>query len=115
VLDSTSRIMTENVLLLLHGKNLNISRVYYLILWVQILFGITVFSLGFDEPKNLIVLGAVINAFTMFVYTGLLLWLGNRALARPLRPSWWRNAALLLTFAFFGYFCTLTLIDKFFA
>jgi len=114
VLDSTSRIMTENTLLLLRkAKKVPVSRVYYAILWAQILFGIAVFSLGFDQPLTLITLGAILNAFTMFSYTGLLLFLNNTMLARELRPSLWRNLALVGTFGFFGVFCLLTILEQF--
>jgi hypothetical protein len=110
VLDSTSRIMTENVLLLHRGDHsYNVSRLYYAILWIQILFGIAVFSFGFSQPRELITLGAIINAFTMFSYTGILLYLNNRLLAEELRPSIWRNFALLFTFFFFGTFSVLTI------
>ncbi|MDD5041351.1 MAG: Nramp family divalent metal transporter [Candidatus Peribacteraceae bacterium] len=108
VLDSTSRIMTENALLLTRKRTARVSLVYYGILWTQILFGIAVFSLGFDQPRELIVLGACVNAFTMFVYTGLLYMFNNRVLARPLRPSLWRNGVLLASFLFLGFFCGVT-------
>ncbi|OIO54147.1 hypothetical protein AUJ46_03965 [Candidatus Peregrinibacteria bacterium CG1_02_54_53] len=108
VLDSTSRIMTENALLLTRKRTARVSVVYYCILWAQIFFGIAVFSLGFDQPRELIVLGAVINAFTMFVYTGLLFCFNNNALARPLRPARWRNAVLIASFLFLGFFCGVT-------
>lgn len=112
VLDSTSRIITENILLLNSGSSANVSKVYYIVLWVQIAFGITVFSAGFDQPLLLILLGAVINAFSMFVYTGIMLWLNNTKLAKETRPALWRNLVMGATFLFFGGFCTLTAIDK---
>jgi len=108
VLDATSRIMTENALLLTKRRTARVSLVYYFILWAQILFGIAVFSLGFDQPRELIVLGAVINAFTMFVYTGLLYMFNNCVLPKALRPSLWRNGVLLLCFLFLGFFCGVT-------
>lgn len=112
VLDSTSRIMTENALLLKHTGEMRVSAVYYVILWLQILFGIAVFLLGFDQPLTLITLGAIINAFTMFSYIGLLLWISNRMLPIPLRPSMWRNFALTASFLFFGAFCAMTLAEQ---
>ncbi len=113
VLDSTSRIITENALLLAPKKTHNVSRSYYVVLWLQILFGITVFLLGFDQPLTLIVLGAMANAFSMFVYTGILLWMNNRILARELRPAPWRNLVMICTFLFFGAFCMVTAVEKF--
>ncbi len=111
VLESTSRIMTENVLLFKDAATANTSKVFYAILWLQIIFGITVFLAGFDQPLTLITLGAVINAFTMFVYTGIILFLNNRILPQPLRPSFLRNFLLLATFVFLGVFCTMTVVS----
>lgn len=112
VLDSTSRIITENVLLLAPKAMHNVSRSYYVVLWMQIFFGIAVFLIGFDQPLTLIVLGAMLNAFSMFVYTGILLWMNNRLLAAELRPAPWRNAVMLCTFVFLGAFCLVTAAEK---
>ena len=112
VLDSTSRIITENLLLLTNKKSIRVSKVYYTILWIQILFGIAVFSAGFDQPLTLIVLGAMINAFSMFIYTGIILVLNNKLLAKVLRPRPWRNLVMTATFIFLGYFCVVTLLTK---
>lgn len=114
VLDSTTRIITENLLLLKSAQNsFSVSKAYYLVLWLQILFGISVFSLGFDQPLQLIILGAVINAFSMFVYTGILLWLNNRVLEKEVRPAAWRNLVLTFTLLFFGTFCVVTAYMEF--
>lgn len=112
VLDSTSRIITENILLLRSGSSRNVSKLYYTVLWVQIAFGITVFLAGFNQPLTLIILGAIINAFSMFVYCGILLFMNNTLLQKPLRPTLFRNLVLLGTFLFFGCFCLFTAIEK---
>ena len=109
VLDSTSRIITENMLLLTGSTSLNVSRAYYAVLWTQILAGIAIFMVGFDQPLRLIVTGAVINAFSMCIYTGLILWLNNRCIASALRPRAWRNIVMAATLLFLGVFCFLTL------
>ena len=111
VLDSTSRIITENILLLSRRSSANVSRVYYAVLWTQIVFGIGVFTIGFDQPLALIVLGAIINAFSMFVYTGIMLWLNNTSLQGALRPALWRNLVMVATFLFLGFFCAVTLLN----
>lgn len=112
VLDSTSRIITENVLLWRnHQDSAPVSKIYYSVLWIQIVFGILVILAGFTQPRELITLGAVINAFAMFVYTGLILYLNNARLAEPLRPSPWRNLILSATFIFLGIFCYLTVFS----
>lgn len=120
VLETTSRIITENLLLLRqqltsraghHPEegNYDVSKIFYLVLWTQIIFGIAIFLLGFDEPRALITLGAVLNAFAMFFYIGMILYLNNRKLHPQLRPSGLRNLVLLAAWLFFGFFSLLTL------
>ncbi|MBU1071214.1 Nramp family divalent metal transporter [Patescibacteria group bacterium] len=110
VLDSTSRIISENTHLL-KKKPGNLSKTYFLALWLQIVFGIAVFSLGFNQPQQLIILGATLNAFAMFIYTGILLYLNNFRLPQPLRPHPIRNLILISSFIFLGYFCLQTLLS----
>lgn len=106
LLDATTRIIAENALLSsAMPRAWSISKVYYWVLWMQIAFGILVFALGFNQPLTLIILGAIINAFSMFIYTGILLYLNNRSLAKALRPSLWRNIMLAFTGVFLGAFC----------
>lgn len=104
ILDSTSRIIAENILLLQKNMSNNGSRAYYAVLWTQILFGLTVLIIGFDQPKQLITLGALINAFAMFIFAGLLLLVNNGLLEKPLRPSWFRNLAVSIGFVVLGGF-----------
>ena len=68
------------------GK-INLSKIYYSFVWAQIIFGITLFLFNIYEPKTLIVLGAVINAFAMFVHLGLVSWLNQKALPKVFRPN----------------------------
>ncbi|MBU2577779.1 Nramp family divalent metal transporter [Patescibacteria group bacterium] len=113
VLESTSRIISENFFLLFKGKGgqlkANLSKGFYLALWGQIIFGITVLLLGFKEPRFLLTLAAVINAFCMFVHLGLTYFLNKKTLPVELRPALWRKAILLIAFIFFGVFSYLTL------
>ncbi len=109
VLDSTSRIITENLILFRGAPSGRVSRIYYLVLWFQIIFGIVILSSGLAQPRQLITTAAVFNAVTMFVYTILIFYLNNTRLPKPLRPSLIRNICLLSTFLFFGFFCFQTL------
>ena len=110
VLDSTSRIITENVLLTSGNHTARVSKLYYTVLWLHIAFGILVMLSGFTQPRELITLGAIINAFSMFVYTGLIFYLNNFRLPHPLRPSLWRNLALTATFMFLSFFFFKTIL-----
>ncbi|TSC84646.1 MAG: Uncharacterized protein G01um101413_30 [Parcubacteria group bacterium Gr01-1014_13] len=116
VMDSTSRIMAENVAIARLKKipdgKINLSKIYYLFLWAQIAFGIVLFLLNIHEPKTLIVLGAVINAFAMFVHTGLVYWLNHKSLPVIFRPGLFRKIAILVIFLFFGFFSAVVLLDQ---
>lgn len=112
VLDATSRILTEN--LILGSKKIGqvrVSRIYYLILWFQIFAGIAVFLFGFKEPFQLLILAAILNAWAMFVHSGLTLWLNLTSLPLKLRPGFIRILAMILAFLFYGGFSFYTLWD----
>lgn len=111
VIDATSRIMSENLILLNQNrfKVENLPKFYYFFLWSQITLGVVIFMSGITEPLTLLVLGAVLNAFTMFVYTILILWLNNSLLEKPLRPNILRKLFLISAFVFYGIFSFLTI------
>lgn len=106
VLDSTSRIISENIILTRPHKFTTraIPRAYYLTLWAQIAFGILVFLLGLKDPRTLVTLAAVINAFAMFVAIGLTYFLNIKNLPKVLAPSFIRRVLIVGIFVFFGMF-----------
>ena len=118
VLDSTSRIMSENFALkqLSINKNkkktINLSKVYFIFVWAQIAFGIILFLLNLYEPLVLIVIGAVINAFAMFIHIGLVNWMNYKVLPKDVRASMIRRALIIGIFIFFGVFSAITLLSK---
>jgi len=116
VMDSTSRIMSENFAIRkVHGKSeakINLSKIYYSFVWAQIAFGITLFLFNIYEPKTLIILGAVINAFAMFVHLALVSWLNQKLLPKVFRPSLIRKIIIGIIFIFFGVFSFIVLMDK---
>jgi hypothetical protein len=118
VMDSTSRIMAENLAIKkLNGQErgkINLSKIYYSFVWAQIAFGIILFLFNIYEPKTLIILGAVINAFAMFVHLGLVSWLNHKSLPKVFRPSLWRKIVIGLIFVFFGIFSLVVFWDKIF-
>ncbi len=110
---STSRIMTEN-LIITNPKRFtpkSVSKFFYFFLWLQILAGISVFALGFTEPLTLVVLGAVLNAISMFIYTGMVLFLNATLLPVKTRPNLLRKFALLVAFLFYGSFSIFTVVN----
>lgn len=112
VLDSTSRIMAENWGLIRIKKlddPVDISRYYYLFLWLQIIFGIVcLVSISFSS-RAFLVIGAVFNAIAMFVHIGLVQWLNYRTLPRSVQPGLIRRILLLMAFIIFGSLSIFTL------
>ncbi len=117
VMDSTSRIMAENLAIKKlggqKGGKINLSKIYYSFVWAQVAFGIILFLFNIYEPKTLIVLGAVINAFAMVVHLGLVFWLNNKSLPKVFRPNLIRKIIISIIFLFFGFFSLVVLWDKF--
>jgi Mn2+/Fe2+ NRAMP family transporter len=113
ILDATSRIMSENLVILntRKFKVQNLSKYYYIFLWLQIIGGIVILLLGFDQPLALVITGAVLNAFSMFVYTGLILWLNKTNLDKSLRPNLIRTILIICAFVFYGGFSLITIIQ----
>ena len=106
VMGSNSRMMTEN-LVLTSPKRFQIkaaSTYFYAFLWLQILAGVIILASGFTEPLALVVTGAVLNAISMFIYSGLILWLNLTNLDKKVRPSAFRVAAVFSAFVFYGAF-----------
>ncbi len=114
VMDSTSRIMAENVAIKMikgNGK-INLSRLYAGFLWAQIAFGIILFLTGFTDPKVLIILGAVLNAVAMFVHIGLVNYMNHRVMPKPFQAALYRKLIMSLAFLIFGAFSLFTLWDQ---
>ena len=111
VMDATARINSENLVILDQNrfKIQHLSYFYHAFLWIQIILGIVVLLVGFDQPLQLVTLSAFLNAMTMLVYTIAILWLNQKTLAKELRPVWWRKLILILIILFFASFTGLTL------
>ncbi|EKD57986.1 MAG: hypothetical protein ACD_57C00056G0002 [uncultured bacterium] len=114
VYGSNSRISGENLVIINPDKYKigNLPRYFYLFLWIQILLGIAVFAVGFTEPLGLVVFGAVMNAISMFVYSGMILRLNTTILEKPLRPSILRIIVVFSAFIFYGGFSAFTIVQN---
>lgn len=112
VLESSSRIISENVMLLFYkkGKKVNLSTGFYIALWTQIILGIVIYVFGFKEPRLLLTLSAVLNAAEMMVSFPLIYLLNKRALIQEIQPGKIRIAIMFAAFIFFLFFLSITLI-----
>ncbi len=110
VYGSNARIASENLVITNKEKFTTdkLSKFFFSFLWLQIAIGIGIFALGFTEPLALVVTGGVLNAFSMFIYTGLILWLNKTSLVTLARPGWFRTIAVLCAFLFYGGFSLFT-------
>jgi hypothetical protein len=115
LLDAVARVAADLLdTALRNRRSPGLSRLYFTVVWLMVANGALVLGLGFDQPLALIVLSAALNGIVMFLYSGLLLWLNVTSFDPPVRPSALRIGALVLAFAFFGYFSVLTLYDRLF-
>ncbi|HLE48624.1 MAG TPA: Nramp family divalent metal transporter [Patescibacteria group bacterium] len=114
VFASTARIMSENLVLASPKKfSVNkLSKYFYLFLWFQILAGIVIMLLGFNEPLKLVITGAVLNAITMFFYSVMLYILNTKSLPYAIRPTTFRRAMILGGIFLYGGFSLFTLIKN---
>ncbi len=111
VLESSSRIISENILLTFYkpGSTTNPSLAFYLALWGQIGLGIIVLLLGFHEPRALLTLSAILNAVAMLFAFPLMYILNHKNLAARYRASYLFQGLFALGFAFFVFFVGITL------
>ncbi len=118
VLDSTSRIMAENTAIKKLGEHqtgtINLSKIYFTFLWLQIAFGVVLFLANIYEPRTLIVMGAVINAVAMTVHIALVNIANYILLPKVLQMRLWRKIILVLIFIIFAGFSSVTILDMVF-
>ncbi len=113
VFAATSRISSEN-LVLIDSKKFPVkkSSIYFFIfLWLQIILGIVIFSLGITEPLTLVVIGACLNAVTMFIYSGLIYIVNTKLMKKDIAPGLFRRFALIFAFIFYGGFSLFTVYN----
>jgi len=85
---------------------------FYFALWGQITLGILVLLSGWQEPRFLITLSAVLNATAMMIAFPLIYWLNRRELPKSIQASWWRKLVMLIAFTFFVIFVALNIIQN---
>lgn len=84
--------------------------VYYTVL--ALLLGWGLFAMGLTEPIILLQLGANVAGLVMVVGALHILRINTTLLPQPLRPTYWRRAALVLMALFYGFFVCLSLLGR---
>lgn len=115
VLESSSRIISENILLMFHkpGKksSFNITLWFYIALWSQIGLGALIYLAGFQEPRVLLTLGAVLNAAAMMMAFVFIFWLNKTRLDKKFQAGLLRKGIMAVAFTFFLILVLITLKD----
>ncbi len=114
LLDACARISSDIVKTnwLRSNSNWSKDRLYFFMLWGQIVFGCLIMLTDFNQPLVLLVLSASLNGGVMLIYSLLLLWTNNRVLGSKLAMHPVRFVAMVWACAFFGYFTFVTLSNQ---
>lgn len=80
------------------------SKLYVIVVWVEILAGSVILLLGLDAPMALMVVSAALSGVVMFVYTALLIRLNRTALPETIRLRGIRLWAMAWAVILFGGF-----------
>lgn len=115
VLGTTGKILAENwaILNIRKFRSDRLPKYFYGLLWIQIGLMLLVLAMGFKEPLQLVLISAVLNAWTMVIYSALILWLNTTNLKEKLRPAKWRQAIVLTVVVFFTIFGIMTIKQYF--
>lgn len=115
VLESSSRIISENFLLTKYkpGFIANPSLAFYIALWTQIILGIIVLLLGFGEPRFLLTLSAILNAVAMMFAFPLVYFLNRSNLKSRYQASTLTQIIFAVGFIFFVVFVSITIYNIF--
>lgn len=111
VIDSISRIVSENVAILKKDKTTNLSNFYYITVWLLVAFGVLLFALGKTEPKFLLVMAGMINGACMAIHVLLTFVINHKFIPKFSRPVLWRKVIILLAFLVFSVFATFSIFQ----
>ena len=102
------------------------SKLYFVVLWLMIGFGIIVLTvLNIDQPPNLLVIAGSLSGIVMFIYSFLILFLNlkskksfqktykNSDSFNPFKVALWRQIIIIISIVFYGWFSIQLIIDIF--
>ncbi len=115
IIDYVSRLVADVLLVgyLKDNPRWTESKIYFVVVWGIIAFGVLVLLLGFDQPLTLVVLAAALSGVVMFIYSALLVIINRRFMPEPLKIRGFRLAALVWAFGLFGVLSVIVVIDQF--
>ena len=114
VLDMVGRV-TADVLKtgpLANNAKWSESRLYFVTVWAEILFGSVILLSGLDQPLVLLVIASSLNGLVMFIYSCLLIQLNRGTLPREIGLKGGRLVAIVWAVLFYGFFSAVLLWDQ---
>ena len=115
ILDYVSRLVADVLIVGYFQKSerWTESKLYFLVVWSIIAFGILILLAGFDQPLTLVVLAACLSGIVMFIYSGLLIAINRKFMPESLKIRGVRLAMLVIAFLTFGVLSVIVVIDQF--
>ncbi|MGQ0575051.1 MAG: Nramp family divalent metal transporter [Pseudonocardia sp.] len=88
------------------------SRIYFIVVWAEIVFGSVILLSGLSQPLILLIISSSLNGLVMFVYSVLLIRLNRSVLPREIGLRGGRLWAVAWAVLFYGGFSLFTLYDQ---
>ncbi|MGH3094634.1 MAG: Nramp family divalent metal transporter [Streptosporangiales bacterium] len=88
------------------------SRIYFVVVWAEIVFGSIILLAGVSQPLVLVVISSALNGIVMFVYSVLLIKLNRGVLPRGIRLGGGRLFAVGWAVVFYGCFSLFLVYDQ---
>jgi hypothetical protein len=88
------------------------SRIYFTVVWAEIVFGSLILLSGLDQPLILLIIASSLNGLVMFVYSALLIRLNRSVLPREIGLGGGRLWAIWWAVLFYGGFSLFTVVDQ---
>ena len=88
------------------------SRLYFTVVWLEIIFGSVILLSGVDQPLVLLVIASSLNGIVMFIYSMLLIQLNKFTLPREIGMGAGRLVVLCWAVLFYGFFSGVVLYDQ---
>lgn len=106
ILDYVGRIVSDilKVSYLADSERWTESRIYFAVVWGEILTGTAILLAGLDAPLVLLLIAQSINGMIMFVYCALLIKLNRSVLPSPAKPGGVRTSIMVGAVLFYGFF-----------
>ncbi|CAN5115199.1 hypothetical protein BH20ACT5_BH20ACT5_25240 [soil metagenome] len=114
VLDHVGRLSADvlRVGFLRDNEKWTESKIYFVVIWAEIVFGSIILLSGVTQPLVLLVIAACLNGIVMFIYSMLLIKLNRFVLPKPIQMRNGRLAAMGWAVLFFGFFSVIVVVDQ---